>query len=138
MGGYPPHKSMPTGRKKLRFIKSEWHQPTKLEVSVVKEYMRLYNVLIEQGIDETVLVSMKTLLHYYNGMMNLRVAMSYQNEEICQIAGKALGYPYFKDDQKNFPGATEEHGVCVGEHICRTIVEELAEKYLQLKKEKNK
>lgn len=45
-----------------------------------------------------------------------------------QIAGKALGYPAFKDDQVNFPGATEADGVCIGEHVGETIVEELAAK----------
>jgi hypothetical protein len=48
--------------------------------------------------------------------------------EIEQILGKALGYPWFKDDQKNFPGATEENGVCVGEHIPVTIATEAATK----------
>lgn len=51
------------------------------------------------------------------------------NDEICQIAGKALGYPWFKDDQKNFPGATVEDGVCVGDHVAESIVEELARRY---------
>lgn len=51
------------------------------------------------------------------------------HEEICQTAGKALGYPLLKDDQKNFPYATEADGVCVGEHVAQTIVEELAKKY---------
>ena len=54
------------------------------------------------------------------------------NEEICQSLGKALGYPWFKDDQKNFPDATEESGVCVGEHVAETITEEAAEKILNL------
>ena len=49
--------------------------------------------------------------------------------ECEQIAGKALGYPWYKDDQKNFPGATEADGVCFGEHVGDTIVAELAEKY---------
>lgn len=53
------------------------------------------------------------------------------HEEICQTAGKALGYPWLKDDQKNFLGATEEDGVCVGEHVAETIVEELAMKYTE-------
>jgi hypothetical protein len=48
--------------------------------------------------------------------------------EIEQILGKALGYPWFKDDQKNFPGATEEHGVCVGEHVAVTLAMEAAER----------
>ena len=40
----------------------------------------------------------------------------YQQElnEIEQILGKALGYPWFKDDPTNFPTATEADGVCVG------------------------
>ena len=46
-----------------------------------------------------------------------------------QIAGKALGYPAYKDDQKNFPGATEKDGVCIGEHVEETIVQELANAY---------
>lgn len=43
-----------------------------------------------------------------------------------QIAGRALGYPKYADDQKNFPGATEADGVCIGEHVGDTIVAELA------------
>lgn len=49
--------------------------------------------------------------------------------ECEQIAGKALGYPWYKDDQKNFPGATKEDGVCIGEHVGDTIVKELASSY---------
>lgn len=48
------------------------------------------------------------------------------NEDICQTLGKVLGYPWFKDDQKNFPGATEENGVCVGEHVAESIAMEAA------------
>lgn len=46
--------------------------------------------------------------------------------ECEQIAGKALRYPWYKDHQQNFPGATEADGVCVGEHVGDSIVEELA------------
>jgi hypothetical protein len=49
-----------------------------------------------------------------------------------QAAGKALGYPWFKDDQRNFPGASDENGVCIGEHVEETIVEELAGAYSNL------
>lgn len=31
--------------------------------------------------------------------------------EIEQILGKALDYPWFKDDQENFPGSTKADGV---------------------------
>lgn len=47
--------------------------------------------------------------------------------EVCQTLGKALGYPWFKDDQKNFPGATEADGVCVGEHVAESIAAEAAD-----------
>lgn len=53
--------------------------------------------------------------------------------ECEQIAGKALGYPWYKGDQKNFPGATEADGVCVGEHVGDTIVAELAKRYEEAK-----
>lgn len=53
-------------------------------------------------------------------------------DEIQQTLGKVLGYPWFKDDQKNFPGATEENGVCVGEHIAETIAMEAARKIKSL------
>lgn len=53
--------------------------------------------------------------------------------EIEQILGKVLGYPWFKDDQKNFPDATEEHGVCVGDHGAITLATEASDKIKQLK-----
>ncbi len=44
--------------------------------------------------------------------------------EVEQTLGKALGYPWYKDDQKNFPGATEKNGVCVGDHVPESILAE--------------
>lgn len=71
-------------------------------------------------------------LNTANGELSrLKLAYAKSHEEICQVVGKALGYPWFKDDQKNFPGATEECGVCVGEHVAETIVAELASKYTE-------
>jgi hypothetical protein len=55
----------------------------------------------------------------------------------AQIAGKALGYPWYKDDQKNFPGATEAEGVCIGDHVPDTIVEELVNAYEKCKRERD-
>lgn len=49
--------------------------------------------------------------------------------EIQQLLGKALGWPWYKDDQKNFPGATEADGVFVGEHVAVTLAAEIAEAY---------
>lgn len=54
------------------------------------------------------------------------------NQEIEQDCGKVLGYPWFKDDQKNFPGATEKDGVCVGDHVAETIVSELAKRHTEV------
>ena len=68
----------------------------------------------------------------YNRMRRL---IAKQNEDIEQTCGKALGYPWFKDDQKNFPGSTEEHGVCVGEHVAETIADELADAYAKAQAE---
>lgn len=65
----------------------------------------------------------------------LRTACSKANEEICQTLGKVLKYPWFKDDLKNFPGATEEWGVCVGEHVAETIAEEAAKHIIKLQKD---
>jgi hypothetical protein len=64
-----------------------------------------------------------------------RWAMLKTNEEVQQILGKVLNYPWFKDDQKNFPGATEQHGVCVGDHVTETIAEEAAAKIRALEAE---
>lgn len=62
----------------------------------------------------------------------LRKACMVSNDAICQTLGKALMYPWFKDDQKNFPGATEENGVCVGEHVAESLVSEAAKKLAML------
>ena len=62
----------------------------------------------------------------------LECGIAKQNLEIEQICGKVLNYPWFKNDQKNFPGSTEVDGVCVGEHIAETIASELARKYTEL------
>jgi hypothetical protein len=63
----------------------------------------------------------------------LEYGIAKQNLEIEQTCGKVLDYPWFKDDQKNFPGATEKDGVCVGEHVAETIAAELARKYTEAK-----
>lgn len=57
------------------------------------------------------------------------------HNEIEQTLGKALGYPWYKDDQKNFPGSTEKDGVCVGEHVAESIASEAANRIEKLTKE---
>lgn len=59
----------------------------------------------------------------------LRAALTAENDDICQTLGKVLGYPWFKDDQENFPGATEEAGVCVGDHVAASIAAEAARRF---------
>jgi hypothetical protein len=46
-------------------------------------------------------------------LKEVRDKMIKESQEIEQILGKALGYPWYKDDPKNFPNATEADGVCV-------------------------
>jgi hypothetical protein len=58
--------------------------------------------------------------------------------EIEQILGKTLGYPWFKDDQCNFPNATEADGVAVGEHTAWSLAIEAADKIKELQNELNK
>lgn len=53
-------------------------------------------------------------------------------EKIEQILGKALGYPYYKDDPKNFPTATEADGVCVGDHTPWSLAMYAADKIREL------
>lgn len=63
----------------------------------------------------------------------LRTACSKLNDGVSQTLGKVLDYPWFKDDQKNFPGATEANGVCVGEHVAETIAMEAAREIERLR-----
>ena len=58
----------------------------------------------------------------------LRDAAIRQNHEIAQILGRALGYPRYCDDQKNFPGTTDADGVCVGDHTAESLAAEVADK----------
>jgi hypothetical protein len=59
-------------------------------------------------------------------LARLREAFSRHNQTICQTLGKALGYPWFKDDPVNFPNATEADGVCVGDHVAESLADEAA------------
>lgn len=44
-----------------------------------------------------------------------------ESQEIEQILGKALGYPWYKDDPTNFPNATEADGVCVAPNTAASL-----------------
>ena len=56
----------------------------------------------------------------------LRAACSRENDTISQVLGRALDYPRFVDDQKNFPGSTDADGVCVGDHVAASLADEAA------------
>ena len=73
----------------------------------------------------------RQIIEAHDTVTRMRLAISHSQNEICQTAGMALGYPWFKDDQKNFPDATEHDGVCIGEHVAETIVAELASRYAE-------
>lgn len=57
------------------------------------------------------------------------------SDEVSQTLGKVLNYPWYMDDQKNFPGATFKDGVCVGEHVPESIAMEAATRITVLTKE---
>ena len=55
-----------------------------------------------------------------------------ESEEIEQILGKALGYPWYTDDPKNFPNATELDGVCGGVETAWSLAMLAADKIKEL------
>lgn len=54
-------------------------------------------------------------------------AWAKQDYEVCQILGKALNYPWYMDDRKNFPDAGISDGVCTGDHTSVTLAQEAAD-----------
>jgi hypothetical protein len=57
---------------------------------------------------------------------------------IEQILGKALGYPWSKDDPKNFPLATEKDGVTIGAETAWSLAMQAADKIKDLKERNEK
>lgn len=53
-------------------------------------------------------------------------------EKIEQILGKALGYPWYKDEPDIFPNATEADGVCVGIETAWSLAMLAADKIKEL------
>jgi hypothetical protein len=68
----------------------------------------------------------------------LKVGYSLDNDDVCQTLGRVLGYPWFKDDQVNFPGATVDNGVCVGDHVAPSIAAEAATVIATLRVERDR
>lgn len=65
-------------------------------------------------------------------LTRLRRAFAEEADDVEQALGKALGYPWYKDDPANFPDATEADGVCVGEHVPGSIAREAASRIGEL------
>jgi len=86
-----------------------------------------------QDLKTGVEVDRERIIYILERALKIHKIMMRGLDEMEQAAGKALGYPWFKDDQKNFPGATAADGVCIGEHVTETIVAELAAEYVKLK-----
>ena len=86
-------------------------------------------VISKRGMEAIINATMEPKRQQYE---TLKDACIKTEHEIQQIAGKALGYPRYADDQKNFPGATGDD-VFVGEHVATTITAELAQRYTSLK-----
>jgi hypothetical protein len=68
---------------------------------------------------------------------NTRLKDAYHRSaaEIDQTLGRALGYPRYCDDQKNFPGTTDADGVCTGDHVPESLAAEAANLITRLKGE---
>lgn len=72
------------------------------------------------------LVEIANLIRDRERLLFLRDAIVRQNDEVTQTLAQAIGYPWYKDDQENFPGATEANGVCVGDHVAESLAMEAA------------
>jgi hypothetical protein len=73
--------------------------------------------------------SMEHHLTYINFLQgeNKRIldAVAKESFEIEQTLAQEIGsYPWYVNDQKNFPGATAKDGVCVGDHVPASLAAE--------------
>ncbi len=82
------------------------------------------------------LAAMQVNAGYYDSLEQecdqLRQRANATENEVCQILGKALGYPWYKDDPENFPEATEADGVCVGDHTAASLAAEAAQRLAEM------
>jgi hypothetical protein len=97
--------------------------PTNMDRSqLIKDYAEIIDNQIEE-IRKLKGVKDKMLQEFHN---------------IEQILGKALGYPWLKDDQKTFPLATEKDGVTVGAETAWSLAMQAADKIKELKERNEK
>lgn len=111
------------------------HKDDEALLKTLQDWARTLKGYVQQGtapfghtprIATKTMEAVNTLEETYDRFTRYRKAYYEVEDGVCQTLGKALGYPWYKDDQKNFPGATEEHGVCVGEHVAESIAMEAA------------
>lgn len=117
-------------------------------LETLREEAELHCVSVGQGFEQSYVTEERALMHLLvraaNRIESLAAQVAerdwqirgYQKEchDVEMELGKALGYPRFCDDQKNFPGATEESGCCIGEHTPASIAMEAAEKLAEYKR----
>jgi len=98
---------------------------------LVKDYARLIDGQRKEIID------LQAELEYYRGVaeqlgaekaVSQRDKMLEEFHQIEQILGKALGYPWYKDDLKNFPNATEADGVCIAPNTAASLAMHVADR----------
>jgi len=110
----------------------EWKRVSSRKKIKYRKYILSVNRMYKNGIIDDITLFVKPLeemLDYQKLFFKSLTELA----EIEQIAGKALDFPWYKDDQKNFPGSTEADGVCTGCHTAASIVEELANTYTNIK-----
>lgn len=115
----------------------DWGQEEKNELAVAKEEIAQLkrNGAFHVDVCTAHLRHIKELqkeLEEQTEQENRHILMSYNVE---QTLGKILCYPWYKDDKKNFPDATEEDGVCVGEDTIETLADRAAERIRHLEEE---
>ncbi|KKK96245.1 hypothetical protein LCGC14_2664700 [marine sediment metagenome] len=81
------------------------------------------------------IIDKPTSTEFWLEIQRIKNMITKQNNEVEQILGKALRFPWYKDDQKNFPGAIEKNGVCVGDEVIESLAEIAAQKIYTLEKD---
>jgi len=70
-------------------------------------------------------------------LKDVRDKMVKESQEIEQILGKVLGYPFCKTEQKNyFPDGSESDGVCIGDNNAVSLANEAAKRIEYLEDER--
>ncbi len=94
-----------------------------------------YGVELAHELDDADLLAaaVNALPSLLDEIERLKRACSMMNDEVSQTLGRALRYPRFCDDQKNFPGSTDADGVCVGDHVAESLAAEAAKEIERLR-----